>query len=321
MSLSSGSAGNCYYLGDDLPGKAHHGLLIDAGVSVRALKLAFQRAGLDLDSFGAILVTHDHWDHVRNLGSYAKRLGKPIWATKKLHSAFLQREFCYPYMSACRRDLEEGKWNEVCGFMVRYFEVPHDATQTVGYAIAYGDRKFVIMTDIGRMTEEALSFARQAETVVLESNYDDEMLANGPYTEELKRRISQGHGHLSNAECAEAIRAFWHPGLERIFLCHLSENNNTHEKATLSAVGALESLGVSVAGNPAAGVPLSGSAAPSFGTPVSGSSASSFGAPASGSAAPAGGRLLSDVGDLPGAGHTVRLLALPRTSPTPLFDL
>lgn len=298
MSLSSGSAGNCYYLGDDLTGKAHCGVLIDAGVSVRALKNALQAEGLDMEAFGAVLVTHDHWDHVRNLASYAKRLTKPIWATEKLHSAFLGRGFCYPFMQSCRRDIEEGKWNEICGFNVRYFEVPHDATQTVGYAIAYGDRKFVIMTDLGRMTEEALSFARQAETVVIESNYDDYMLLHGPYTQELKMRISQGHGHLSNAECAEAIKAFWHPGLERIFLCHLSENNNTHEKATLSAAAALKSLGVEVIGNPA----------PS-GT--------------SGLLAEASGSYISHTGSasLPGSGCAVRLLALPRTSPTPLFDL
>ena len=145
---------------------------------------------------------------------------------------------------ACRQVLSEGVWNDVAGMKVRYFIVPHDATQTVGYAIEVEGHKFVIMTDIGRMTDEAVEFARQADTVVVESNYDMDMLMSGPYTYELKMRIVQGCGHLSNDECASAIRRFWHPGLRNIFLCHLSENNNTHDLAYRCSLAALESMGV-----------------------------------------------------------------------------
>jgi phosphoribosyl 1,2-cyclic phosphodiesterase len=139
--------------------------------------------------------------------------------------------------------LEEGAWNDVAGMKVRYFVVPHDATQTVGYAIEADGHKFVIMTDIGRMTDEAVEFARQADTVVVESNYDMDMLMRGPYTYELKMRIVQGCGHLSNDECASAIKRFWHPGLRNIFLCHLSENNNTHDLAYECAAEALKEIG------------------------------------------------------------------------------
>ena len=107
-----------------------------------------------------------------------------------------------------RKILTEGEWNEVAGMKVRYFIVPHDATQTVGYAIVVDNRMFVIMTDIGRMTDEAVEFARQADTVVVESNYDMDMLMSGPYTYELKMRIVQGCGHLSNDECASAITVY-----------------------------------------------------------------------------------------------------------------
>ena len=100
------------------------------------------------------------------------------------------------------------------------------------------------MTDVGRMTDEAVEYARQADTVVIESNYDMDMLLQGPYTYELKMRIVQGCGHLSNDECASAIKRFWHPGLKNIFLCHLSENNNTHELAYQASLEALNSLGV-----------------------------------------------------------------------------
>lgn len=236
MSLSSGSAGNCYFLGTE-----KKGILIDAGVSLRMMKKIFLGVGLDVDSFSSILVTHDHMDHVRNLGSYCKRIHKPVYTTSVLRAS---RVLSSTYVRECCKVLDESEWNDVDGFMVRYFVVPHDATQTVGYAIMVDGHKFVIMTDLGRMTDEALNFAKQADTVVIESNYDMDMLMAGPYTFDLKMRICKGNGHLSNDECASAIKRFWHPGLKNIFLCHLSENNNTPELAYQSALKALNDIGV-----------------------------------------------------------------------------
>ena len=239
MSLSSGSCGNCYYLGTE-----SGGILIDAGVSLRRLKKVLQEYNLTTDSFSAILVTHDHLDHIRHLGSFCKRLSKPVYTADAIHKALARHTFTAPTIGPCRRILSEGELNDVAGFRVRYFVVPHDATQTVGYAIEVEDHKFVIMTDIGRMTDEAVEFARQADTVVVESNYDMDMLMGGPYTYDLKMRIVEGCGHLSNDECASAVRRFWHPGLRNIFLCHLSENNNTHDLAYKCSLEALQSLGV-----------------------------------------------------------------------------
>ncbi len=239
MSLSSGSCGNCYYLETECGA-----ILIDAGVSLRRLKKVFQEHGLDTDSFSAILVTHDHLDHIRHLGSYCKRLSKPVYTAEPIHRALARHTFTAPAIGPCRRILTEGEWNEVAGMKVRYFVVPHDATQTVGYVIEADGRRFVIMTDIGRMTDEAVEYAKGADTVVVESNYDMDMLMGGPYTYELKMRIVQGCGHLSNDECAAAIRRFWHPGLKNIFLCHLSENNNTHDLAYDCSLDALTELGV-----------------------------------------------------------------------------
>ena len=238
MSLSSGSCGNCYYLGTE-----DTGILIDAGVSLRRLKKVLQEYDLNMDSFSAVLVTHDHLDHIRHLGSFCKRLSKPVYTTETIHKALARHTFTAPTIGPCRHLLSEGEWNDVAGMKVRYFIVPHDATQTVGYAIEVEGHKFVIMTDIGRMTDEAVAFARDAHTVVVESNYDMDMLMGGPYTYELKMRIVQGCGHLSNDECADAIRRFWHPALRNIFLCHLSENNNTHELAYRCASAALEEKG------------------------------------------------------------------------------
>lgn len=236
MSLSSGSAGNCYFFGTE-----SGGILVDAGVSLRFLKRALNDVGLGYGSFSAVLVTHDHMDHIRNIGNYCKRLCKPVYATRRLLSTGLMSP---AHLRNCGRPLEEGVWNDVDGFLVRYFEVPHDATQTVGFAIMAGGHRIVIMTDIGRMTDEAVGLALQADTVIVESNYDMDMLMSGPYTHELKMRICQGHGHLSNDECASSIKRFWHPGLKNIFLCHLSENNNTPQLAYDSAAAALSDLGI-----------------------------------------------------------------------------
>lgn len=234
MSFSSGSCGNCYFV--ECGGQS---VLIDAGVSPRMLKRYMNASGLSPDSVDAVLITHDHLDHIRSLGSFCKKLGKPIFAPEELHEALACHSFTSPYIASYRRILSRNAWNEVGNMKVRYFTVPHDASYTCGYAILAFDRRFFIMTDVGRVTDEAISLATQADVVVIESNYDVDMLMGGTYPHELKMRICSGSGHISNDECASAIRRFWHPGLRAVFLCHLSENNNTHEAAYSTALSAL----------------------------------------------------------------------------------
>lgn len=243
-SFSSGSCGNCYFLGIKEDGAIKAGIVIDAGVSLRRMKKELAVDGLTMDDFSAVLVTHDHLDHIRSLGSFCKHLKKPVYATPELLYALSHHSFTLEYIGAVKKELCEG-WNEIVPGMIsaRYFIVPHDATQTVGYYILIGGQKFVIMTDIGKMTDEALNYASEARTVVIESNYDREMLLGGPYTAELKARIISGHGHLSNEECAGAIQKFMHPDLKNIFLCHLSENNNTPEAALEASVKVLKDNG------------------------------------------------------------------------------
>lgn len=243
LSLSSGSAGNCYFLSD-----GQSGLLIDAGVSVRRLKKTLMEHGLGVDSFQAVLVTHDHLDHIRHLGSYCKHLKKPVYATSVLHNALAHHTFTRDYISDFSRVLPEGEpfrinlgtgAEEVDFPLVSHFVVPHDATQTVGYFIEWSGVRFFLMTDAGRATPEAVEYAMRSDAVVFESNYDTGMLIGGPYSHDLKMRICQGNGHLSNDECASAVRRFWHPGLKNIFLCHLSENNNTPSLAFEASAEAL----------------------------------------------------------------------------------
>ena len=185
-SFSSGSSGNCSFVGifDEgaLGSRCEAGILIDAGVSPRRVKKELASEGLGFDDIHGILITHDHMDHIRSLGSFCKHVRIPVWTTPVLHSALARHPMTREWISGCVRDLGEG-WNCIAGDRIkaRWFEVPHDATQTVGYAILLDGYRFVIMTDIGRMTEQSMSFASQAETVVIESNYDPYMLEHGPY--------------------------------------------------------------------------------------------------------------------------------------------
>lgn len=240
VSFSSGSCGNCYLLLGPTSG-----ILIDAGVSIRRVKKELESLHLSLPEISAILVTHDHGDHIRSLGSFCKRLAVPVWTTQVLNEALIRHPFTRDWIGPCKQNLTPGVWNPVTeDFDVQYFVVPHDATQCVGYAIRCEEELFVLMTDMGHTTPEALQWASQATTVVVESNYDMDMLLGGDYPQVLKDRISHGIGHLSNDACAQAIGTFLHPGLKNLFLCHLSGNNNTPELAYESARAALLSAGV-----------------------------------------------------------------------------
>lgn len=240
-SFSSGSCGNCYFLGIEDENRKRTGVLIDAGVGLKTLSRYFKEEGMDFDCVQAVLVTHDHNDHIRSLASYCKKIHWPVWADARLHKAMSRHVLTCDYVPDCRQILVEGVWNPVLeGLMnVRFFEVPHDASHTVGFAIDIAGHKYVHITDCGQMTREAIDFCAQADTVVLESNFDTDMLLNGDYPPDLKKRILNGHGHLSNSDCAAAVEEFAHEGLKNLFLCHLSEHNNTPALAYDSAKRAL----------------------------------------------------------------------------------
>lgn len=245
-SFSSGSCGNCYALGVRSAGKVEGCVLIDAGVSRRRVLREMRSERLGPGDVSGILLTHDHWDHVRGLASFNKYDRLPVYATRELHAALSRRGCELGNLASVRRTLQPGERTAIVPGLIdaECFVVPHDATQTVGYAISVAGHEFVLITDCGRFTEDALRHAAAADTLVIESNYDEDMLAHGPYPPELQDRIRGGHGHASNAECAEALGRVWHEGLRNVFLCHLSEHNNTPDKAFRSAAGALEAAGL-----------------------------------------------------------------------------
>ncbi len=243
VSLSSGSSGNCYYLGNDTKS-----ILIDVGIGTRAIRKRLLEQGISVESVSAVLVTHDHFDHIRSLGTFTQRFNVPVFATKKLHQA-LRRNICTGgKLAGNERYLIEDTENDIDGIKVTPFEVPHDATQTVGYHLDFYGVKITILTDIGAVTDKAVKYARMAEHLVVESNYDMDMLLSGNYPKELKERIMMGNGHLSNEQNSHLLKMCCHPDLKNVFLCHLSGNNNTPKtafskaEATLTSIGSVASL-------------------------------------------------------------------------------
>ena len=240
LSLSSGSNGNCYYIGDGT-----RGILIDVGIGGRSIRKRLLQNGIPIDSVTFVLVSHDHYDHIRSLGTFTERFKKPVYATAEVLRA-LEHHYCTAgYMKGCTYALVPDQVNHIGDVEVTPFRVPHDAEDTVGYHILFGGERFTFMTDIGAPTDAAVHYASLADHLIVEANYDVDMLMRGTYPPDLKHRIMAGHGHLSNDQMASLLKRSWHRGLRDIYLCHLSENNNTPSLALSAARGAMRDLGVS----------------------------------------------------------------------------
>ncbi|MBR5855839.1 MAG: MBL fold metallo-hydrolase [Bacteroidales bacterium] len=238
FSLSSGSNGNCYYIGNE-----ETGLLIDAGIGPRTIKKRLQEQGISMDNIDFLLVTHDHIDHIKGLGMVAQKYYKPVYATEKLHASLDNHPCTRCRLSGCVRKTLPGMPSSYKGVTFTPFVVPHDATETVGYHIDFYGKKFTFITDVGAVTDDVIKYCKMSQIVIFESNYDLDMLLAGSYTPELKVRIVQGQGHLSNEQAASAVKRFWHKNLTHLFLCHLSENNNTPALAHNAISAALRSAG------------------------------------------------------------------------------
>ena len=228
ISFGSGSCGNCYYLYTETDG-----LLIDVGVGMRYLKKSFSDYGLRfVGGFSNILVTHDHADHIKSVGSLSKKFDIPVFASHSVHHG-MDKNYCMrcKIAGSLRRYVEKGSWLDVGEFSVLPFDVPHDSTDNVGYLIRHDDVTFCLATDVGRITDDIRSAIKEADYLVIESNYDATMLSNGPYPQYLQNRIRSGNGHLSNVQCAEAIVENATERLKHVWLCHLSADNNKPELA------------------------------------------------------------------------------------------
>lgn len=244
ISLGSGSSGNCCYIG-----YRNCGILVDAGVKADFVEIQLAANGVKWENVKGILLTHDHSDHVK----YAYTLLRAhkhlrLFCTNRVLNGLLRRHG----ISKRIKDYHIPIFKEIpfkIGEMeITAFDVPHDGTDNMGFSINYDNRNFVIATDLGAVTERARHYIGGANYLVIEANYDLEMLLHGPYPEYLKARIRTERGHLDNSETASFLKEIWTPALKYVFLCHLSQDNNTPAKALAAVTSALEERGIKIGG-------------------------------------------------------------------------
>ena len=242
ISFGSGSSGNCYFLYTD-----SDGLLIDIGVGIRTLKKEFKDYGLSLSKVHHLLITHDHADHIKSVGSLSYEYKLPVYATEIVHKG-IDRNYCVQRKvnAELRHQLASGETVQIGDFSVTPFSVPHDSSDNVGYMIEAEGVNFCIITDSGCVTDEMKTYISRANYLVIEANHDEEMVANGPYPQFLKGRILSDTGHLSNRSCGLALVENMTEQLRYVWLCHLSEENNHPELARKTVESVLRDFGIIV---------------------------------------------------------------------------
>lgn len=242
ISFGSGSSGNCYCLftGTDA-------LMIDAGIGVRGLRKAFRDKGLSTALVHNLLITHDHADHVKSVGSLSHEWNIPVYATREVHEGIERNYYVHRKVSReLKRYIEKNAALQVGEFKVTPFAVPHDSDDCVGYSIEHEGVTFCLVTDAGHITPAIARHIARADYLVIEANHDEKMLWGGIYPEFLKRRISGRRGHLSNDACGKAIADNMTDSLRGVWLCHLSEENNHPELARKTVEAILHSRGIEV---------------------------------------------------------------------------
>lgn len=225
-SFASGSSGNCYYVG-----RQDEGVLVDVGISAKRVSEMLHKNDIRPENVKAILVTHDHIDHVLGLETFTKSCPIPIYAHSDCLRGLAEGKATRGTDTSLFREIEPMQPFELFGITIEPFPVLHDGRGAMGYHFDYEGHTLTIATDIGMLDNVVKDYIRRSENIVIESNYDTEMLEKGPYPFALKQRISGPFGHLSNLESARFVAESYHPRIKNIMLCHLSENNNTPEHA------------------------------------------------------------------------------------------
>lgn len=214
--LASGSNGNCYYVGNE-----REAVLVDAGVSCREIETRMARLGLGMDKVKAIFVSHEHADHIRGLAVLSKKHRLPVFATP-----LTRRHGRINPEKGLSQAFSISEPVQVGALTIKPFAKQHDAADPCSFVISYAGVSVGVLTDIGAPCTEVINHFKQCHAVFLETNYDEDMLANGSYPYVLKRRISGENGHLSNRQALELFTTHRSPFLTHLFLSHLSQHNN-----------------------------------------------------------------------------------------------
>jgi phosphoribosyl 1,2-cyclic phosphodiesterase len=235
--LSSGSSGNC-----TLVAEGNSRVLIDAGISYRKVMQGLSELGLSVSDIDAVLMTHEHKDHVKGLGVLERKRCIPVYGTAGT-------------IAAVKADSSLGKMPEdifcpveadisftLGELTFRPFGIDHDAAEPVAYRIEAGGRKAAVATDLGTYSDYTVRNLSGLDAILLEANHDIRMLEAGPYPFQLKQRIRSDRGHLSNEAAGELLAKIAHEGLKKAMLGHLSKENNMAELAALTVRQTLESM-------------------------------------------------------------------------------
>lgn len=241
MSFGSGSSGNCAYLGTP-----SCGVLIDAGVDNNYVEAQLAANSINPDSIRGILLTHDHSDHVRYAYAILRRhRHMRLYATPKAFNGILRRHSMSRRIKDYHTPIYKEFPFEIGTMAVTAFETSHDGSDNSGFAITAAGITFVVTTDTGTITARADHYMRQARYLMIESNYDATMLRNGRYPQHLKARIASATGHMDNADTGRYL-ATMASNIARVFLCHLSQDNNTPQLALSTVRQYLELANIAV---------------------------------------------------------------------------
>ncbi len=235
--LYSGSSGNSTFVDS-----GEHRVLIDAGVTGTALDGSLRALKVDPESLDAILITHEHSDHIKGAGVLSRKYDIPIYANNSTWDAMEKKVGNI----AQKNQKEFFNSFHIGDMLVEPYPIPHDAVDPVCYSLSVGDVKLSIATDLGHYTKKLLERFANSDVILLESNHDVEMLSGGSYPQYLKRRVLGTKGHLSNEAAAKAAYELSTMGVRGIMLAHLSQENNTGQIAFDTVSEYLNANGVEV---------------------------------------------------------------------------
>ena len=233
--LASGSGGNACYLETE---KAR--VLIDAGLSCKAIEHRLEQVGVRPDTLDALFLTHEHTDHIKGAGPLARRYDLPVYTNLKTFEKARKRlgNISRPVI------FQTGQTLTINHLRIETFTKCHDAADPFGIVFAYNGIRAGLITDFGRSTGLVEDRLKGCQALIVEFNYDQTMLDMGPYPWELKRRIKGSEGHLSNQQAGDLLRAVSNEDLKVVVLAHLSETNNQPSKAYQEALNTLCSCGL-----------------------------------------------------------------------------